>query len=177
MRDPLTASTVPATVPAVLRMTTDGTTAVKDPGGVQPRAARLAAVAAIAVFAIAAGAPPASAAAGSTTTVFNGKRGVSKPRTLSVAHMSDPKTGSRAYDETVLRARGLRWRGWGKAKAVGRGRITFCVIEYRPCRAYRGRVEVTKRRQDFHTAGVYTYDRVRFVIPGTITTPWLAPWS
>lgn len=111
------------------------------------------------------------------TYVFNGRRGAKKPITLGVGHMTSPRTGLRAYDETSIVARGLKWRRWGKRKAVGRGRIRYCVAEYHPCRTYRGRVELARRTPDFEVPGLYTYDRVRFVIPGNIRTPWLVPWN
>lgn len=111
------------------------------------------------------------------TFVFNGTRGAKRPKRLSVAHMTSPRTGLPAYDETRLVARGLRWRRWGKRQAVGRGRLTYCVAGYRRCKTYRGRVQLAKRTPDYEVPGLYTYDRARFVIRGTIRTPWLVPWG
>jgi hypothetical protein len=111
------------------------------------------------------------------TFVFNGARGAKRPKRLSVAHMTSPRTGLPAYDETSIVARGLQWRRWGKRKAVGRGRIRYCVADYRPCRTYRGRVELAKRTPDFELPRLYTYNRARFLIRGVITTPWLVPWG
>lgn len=119
------------------------------------------------------GCHPLTARTSAGTFVFDGTRDAMKPRNLSADHMRSPATGERAYDETVLRGRRLTWRGWGSARAVGRGRITFCVIEYRGCKTYTGRIELRRRTPDPDAEGLYSYDRARFVIPGVITTPSL----
>jgi len=101
-------------------------------------ASGIAAIAAAALLA----AVPAAAEATTTYVVYDqGKR--QKPASINSQRVLTD-VGLRPYDETIYRSSGLHWTRWGSRRAVGRGKVTFCVIEYRPCQTVRGSVVLTQ---------------------------------
>jgi hypothetical protein len=91
------------------------------------------------VAAISAAPSPAREQASVTTGLRYDSRVVVKPSTVDSRKVLT-KNGGQPFDETVYRARHLRWSGWGNQRAVAHGSITFCVIGYKRCRTRAGTV-------------------------------------
>ena len=85
----------------------------------------------------------ASVEAAKTPVLFYDKGTVIRPSSLDASKITT-SSGGPPYDETIYRAKRLRWKGWGTSKAIGRGRITYCVIDYRKCRTKRGEVRLSQ---------------------------------
>lgn len=74
--------------------------------------------------------------------LFHDSRATVEPRSVDASKIIT-RRGGPPYDETIYQARNLRWSGWGSSSATGRGRITYCVVDRRPCSTRRGSVTVS----------------------------------
>ena len=84
-------------------------------------------------------------AAAERPVLFYGDRATREPRSIDAGKIRTG-TGGPPFDETIYRARALRWSGWGSPIAIGRGLITYCVIGYTRCATKRGSVTVSTIR-------------------------------
>lgn len=111
---------------------------------------------------------PSSAATAANQPVFwHDEEPTVEPRTV-LSEKILTAFGEPPYDETIYRARKLSWTGWGTSRAVGRGKITYCVLEYKRCRTKTGTV-VVSRIQNMACGdepAQPAYSRVRWNFPG-----------
>lgn len=92
--------------------------------------------------------------------MYDGSGLVERPQTLDTRKMG-------LFDETVLVAKKLHWRHWGTGKATATGRITYCVIGYKPCRTRAGTVTVAGRFLDrCGSYKFYYYETIRWQARG-----------
>lgn len=98
--------------------------------------------------------------------LFYGERARYEPRSIDASKITT-RNGGPPFDETVYRARELRWSGWGSSRAVGRGRLTYCVTGYTPCSTRRGTVTVsTIWKNGCGDISYRAYRYVRWNFPG-----------
>lgn len=138
----------------------------------RPRTLRPRSVAGLALTLSAAAVAAAGAAATAPPRVPTAHGPRIKPARLSTADIAPGQ-----FDETTFHANRLRWSHWGATTTTAHGTIQRCIIEYDPCRSYRGRVVldslVSSKRcgEDGDSQRVYT--RVRFQNPDGSMTPTL----
>lgn len=107
-----------------------------------------------------------AASAAERTVLFYDQTSVVKPRSVDSEKIVT-RTGGPPYDETIYHARKLKWRGWGSRRAVGTGKVTFCVIEYIPCKTRKATVVLTGPRIDgCGDVAERAYRWVRWNFPG-----------
>ncbi len=110
---------------------------------------------------------PSAASGAGQPVLWHDEKPTVKPRNV-LSEKILTSTGGAPYDETIYGARKLKWTGWGTSRAVGKGRITFCVLEYKPCRTKHGTV-VLSRIQNMacgDESDQPAYSRVRWNFPG-----------
>jgi hypothetical protein len=124
----------------------------------------------IVMLALAALVPLAGQAVAADVRVVVRSGDVKKPAQWSTEYES-------IFDETIFRARSLRWRTWGGPTASARGTLVHCVTEYHACHRYRGRLQFRRPVSYGNCAGVpyLFYSQFRVTSHGGFTAWYRFP--